>query len=241
MIFQNHCTPHPSYSQQLFEIFICPYFKNIVFNYLFLYILIEVIKLNGFEKVKEKKKRAIKDAAFELFSERGFNEVKIEHIAKEANVSQVTIYNHFGSKDALFRELIQEFIQSEFQYYTELAVENLPFHEMMQKMIVRKMETGGLFQPDMLLQVMQRDEELRKFVYSYQNETILPWFLELLEKAQQKNEINPHLSKEMMLLYIQMFTKLGDDFGAKLLEGDREKHIQDIITMFFYGLSVPQK
>ena len=27
-------------------------------------------------------------------------------------------------------------------------------------MIVRKMNTGGLFQPDMLLQMMQRDEEL---------------------------------------------------------------------------------
>ncbi|MGQ0513957.1 TetR/AcrR family transcriptional regulator, partial [Bacillus sp. D-CC] len=65
---------------------------------------------------------------FSFLSERGFNEVKIEHIAKEANVSQVTIYNHFGSKDALFRELIQEFITSEFQYYKELAEEKLPFH-----------------------------------------------------------------------------------------------------------------
>lgn len=83
------------------------------------------------------------------------------------------------------------------------------------------MNTGGLFQPDMLLQMMQRDEELRKFIYSYQNEKILPWYLEILEQAQQ-NEINPHLTKEMMLLYIQMFTKLGDDFGAQLLEGDRE-------------------
>ena len=27
---------------------------------------------------------------------------------------------------------------------------------MMQKMIVRKMNTGGLFQPDMLLQMMQK-------------------------------------------------------------------------------------
>ncbi|WP_223869225.1 TetR/AcrR family transcriptional regulator, partial [Bacillus anthracis] len=97
MIFQNYCTPPLPYSQQLFEIFICPYFKNIVSTYIFLYIFIEVIVLNGFEKVKEKKKRAIKEAAFLLFSERGFNEVKIEHIAKEANVSQVTIYNHFGS------------------------------------------------------------------------------------------------------------------------------------------------
>ena len=48
-----------------------------------MYILSEVIALNGFERVKEKKKRAIKEAAFLLFSERGFNEVKIEHIAKK--------------------------------------------------------------------------------------------------------------------------------------------------------------
>ena len=47
-------------------------------------------------------------------------------------------------------------------------------------------------------------------------------YLEILERAQRKNEINPHLTKEMMLLYIQMFTKLGDEFGAQLLEGDRE-------------------
>ncbi|MBY0598650.1 TetR/AcrR family transcriptional regulator [Bacillus bingmayongensis] len=205
-----------------------------------MYILNEVIVLNGFEKVKEKKKRAIKDAALLLFSERGFNNVKIEDIAKKAKVSQVTIYNHFGSKDALFRELIQEFATTEFQYYKELASENMPFHEMMHKMIVRKMERGGIFHPDMLLQIIQKDSELRAFIYSYQNETVLPWFLKILENAQHKNEINPNLSKEMMLLYIQMFSKLGDDYGLQFLEGDREKHIQDIVTMFFYGLSNPE-
>ncbi|KFN01159.1 bacterial regulatory s, tetR family protein [Bacillus clarus] len=197
--------------------------------------------MNGFEKVKKKKKRAIKDAAFILFSERGFNDVKIEDIAKEANVSQVTIYNHFDSKEALFRELIQEFATTEFQYYKELAAEDIPFHEMLQKMIVRKMESGGLLHPDMLLQAIQKDQELREFIYNYQNETVLPWFLNILAEAQLKNEINPNLSKEMILLYIQMFSKLGDDLGVQLLEGDREKHIQDIVTMFFYGLSIPKK
>ncbi|HGE5779662.1 MULTISPECIES: TetR/AcrR family transcriptional regulator [Bacillus] len=205
-----------------------------------MYILNEVIVLNGFEKVKEKKKRAIKDAALSLFSERGFNEIKIEDIAKKAKVSQVTIYNHFGSKDALFRELIQEFATTEFQFYQEIAAENMPFQEMLHKMIRRKMESGSLFHPDMLLQVIQKDPELREFIYRYQNETVLPWFLEILENAQRKNEINPHLSKEMILLYIQMFSKFGEDYGVQLLEDDREKHIKDIVTMFFYGLSNPE-
>ncbi|PFW74817.1 TetR family transcriptional regulator, partial [Bacillus pseudomycoides] len=98
----------------------------------------------------------------------------------------------------------------------------------------------GLFHPDMLLQVIQKDPELREFIYRYQNETVLPWFLEILENAQLKNEINPHLSKEMILLYIQMFSKFGEDYGVQLLEDDREKHIKDIVTMFFYGLSNPE-
>jgi len=199
-----------------------------------------VIVLNGFEKVKEKKKRAIKDAALSLFSERGFNEVKIEDIAKKAKVSQVTIYNHFGSKDALFRELIHEFATTEFQFYQEIAAENMTFQEMFHKMMRRKMESGSLFHPDMLLQVIQKDPELREFIYRYQNETVLPWFLEILENAQRQNEINPNLSKEMILLYIQMFSKFGEDYGVQLLEDDREKHIKDIITMFFYGLSNPE-
>lgn len=223
-----------------FEIYIHLNFNFIVFILFFLYILSEVIEVNGFEKVKEKKKRAIKDAALLLFSERGFNEVKIEDIAKEAKVSQVTIYNHFGSKDALFRELIQEFTITEFQFYQEIAAENMPFQDMMHKMILRKMKRGSLFHPEMLLQATQKDPELREFLYRYQSEIVIPWFFEILEDAQRKNEINPHLSKEMMLLYINMFNKLGEEHGIQLLEGNREEHIKDIVTMFFYGLSNPE-
>ena len=92
-----------------------------------MYILSEVIALNGFERVKEKKKRAIKEATFLLFSERGFNEVKIEHIAKEANVSQVTIYNHFGSKDALFRSLYKNLSYLNFNIIKSLQKKNYLF------------------------------------------------------------------------------------------------------------------
>ena len=102
------------------------------------------------------------------------------------------------------------------------------------------MNTGGLFQPDMLLQMMQRDEELVSLfiVIKMKNPTLV---FRNIRTSSAQNEINPHLTKEMMLLYIQMFTKLGDEFGAQLLEGDREKHIKRYRYDVFYGLSVPEK
>ena len=51
------------------------------------------------------KRRAILAAARTVFMRDGFG-VGLDVIAAEADVSKVTIYNHFGSKDQLFAEVI---------------------------------------------------------------------------------------------------------------------------------------
>ncbi|MFI0084648.1 TetR/AcrR family transcriptional regulator [Streptomyces bobili] len=53
----------------------------------------------------EFKRQAIVRAARELFLREGFG-VGMDAIAAEAGVSKVTIYNHFGSKEALFTAVI---------------------------------------------------------------------------------------------------------------------------------------
>ncbi|MFF5205377.1 TetR/AcrR family transcriptional regulator [Streptosporangium sp. NPDC000396] len=54
----------------------------------------------------ERKRRAIVAAAREVFIRDGY-EAGMDLIAAEANVSKVTIYNHFGSKEALFTAVIR--------------------------------------------------------------------------------------------------------------------------------------
>ncbi|MEI4801917.1 TetR/AcrR family transcriptional regulator [Bacillus sp. FJAT-51639] len=195
--------------------------------------------MNGFEKVKKKKKQAIKAAALELFSKYGYKDVKIEDIAKQAKVSQVTIYNHFGSKDALFRELIQEFTIQEVHYYEELLTSDLSFQEKMHRIMTRKLQSIHRLHPEMIEQAMQTDEELRNFLFTYQNEKALPLFLRFIEEAQQKKEINPNLSKDMILLYINAFSKVSDQFVTHIVGQNREQQTKEILTMFFYGLSNP--
>ena len=53
--------------------------------------------MDGFNRRKEQKKESIRRAALELFKVYGFKKVSINDIASKAGVSQVTIYNHFGS------------------------------------------------------------------------------------------------------------------------------------------------
>ncbi|PFE01010.1 TetR family transcriptional regulator [Bacillus cereus] len=197
--------------------------------------------LNGFERVKKKKKEAIKKAAFSLFTEKGYKDVKIEDIAKQAQVSQVTIYNHFGSKDALFRELIMDFTIEEVSFYEELIKSQLCFKEKMHQMLTRKLQQSSIFHPEMIEQAMHSDQKLREFLISYQNKTIIPIFLSFVRRAQEDGEINPDLSQEMILLYINMFNQLGEQQAPFLLDMNHEQHTKELLTMFYYGLSNPNK
>ncbi|WP_178128120.1 TetR/AcrR family transcriptional regulator [Nocardia cyriacigeorgica] len=46
------------------------------------------------------------DAAFIVFSREGYYRAGVDAIAARAQVAKHTIYNHFGDKEALFRELV---------------------------------------------------------------------------------------------------------------------------------------
>ncbi|CUH83065.1 TetR/AcrR family transcriptional regulator [Thalassovita mediterranea] len=62
-------------------------------------------------KRTEKKRKDIIDAAIEEFREQGFLGAKTTAIAKRANVSSRTLYNHFDSKDALFAAISEIMIE----------------------------------------------------------------------------------------------------------------------------------
>jgi len=58
--------------------------------------------------LSQRKKRAIVQAAAELFLDKGYGNVSMDNIAELANVSKRTVYNHFPSKELLFSEIVLE-------------------------------------------------------------------------------------------------------------------------------------
>ena len=56
----------------------------------------------------EQRRAQIIEAAVEVFLESGFDRASMSEIAKHSGVSKQTLYSHFGNKENLFREAINE-------------------------------------------------------------------------------------------------------------------------------------
>jgi AcrR family transcriptional regulator/predicted DNA-binding transcriptional regulator AlpA len=61
---------------------------------------------------REKRKQQIKDAAFEVFLEKGFQQARIQDITTAAGISTGTFYIYYGDKRELFMDVIDELIQN---------------------------------------------------------------------------------------------------------------------------------
>jgi AcrR family transcriptional regulator len=61
----------------------------------------------------EATRRALLDAAAELFTERGFVQTSLDDVAAVARVTKGAIYHHFASKPGLFEALFDELEHSE--------------------------------------------------------------------------------------------------------------------------------
>ena len=61
------------------------------------------------ERKKQRTRQLLSDTARRLFSERGFEQVSVAEIAREAEVSEMTVFNYFPSKEDLVYSGLETF------------------------------------------------------------------------------------------------------------------------------------
>lgn len=66
--------------------------------------------MNKYEIRTQQKKESIVSSALELFAQKGYVHVSIKEIAESAHVSQVSIYNYYGSKELLASACLERFM-----------------------------------------------------------------------------------------------------------------------------------
>ena len=79
----------------------------------------------GQQKKSEQKKSKILHSAAKLFLTYGYQNTKIQDIAKDAGVGPNTVFFHFGDKDGLMAELVSYVLEGQFEATTRFMNDNL--------------------------------------------------------------------------------------------------------------------
>ena len=189
--------------------------------------------MNQYQKTTEKKKQAIIQAALRLFKDKGFKQTSIKSIAEAAEVSPVSIYNYFGSKDNLVALCVNDLFEEITQQAEDILNSNLDFKTKLDHVF-------ALCQEQMSQQISDyfQDKMVEDSVFST-----------LLTKAitAKKGDIYRayiHLGKAEGLIAEDLSTELIlnvmdalNGMGNQLAHSDNlETEVEQIHQIFLYGI-----
>ena len=193
--------------------------------------------MDGFERRKEQKKESIRRAALELFNVYGFKKVSVNDIARKADVSQVTIYNHFGSKEGLVREVVKTLLLNMLERYRAVIEGERPFLEKLECIILDKAEMARQYQGEFVQTVLSNEPEIQQFVESMYQQEVNQLLIDFFEEGKRQRYINPALSQEAILVYTEIFRK--GLMVTSALSADPEynvKLLRELMSLYLYGL-----
>jgi len=188
--------------------------------------------MDGYQRRTEKKKENIRAAAIELFSTYGVEKVSIGEIAKKANVSPVSIYNYFGSKEELTKSVIEEFFNTEMEKFEKIFHMDIPFPKKVEKVLFDRMELTKSISTDFIKSIT--DPAIQKLIEDWTFKKAMPAMMKFIEQGRQSGYINPQISTESIILYFQIFTEAIQH--PELIANQNKQSIIDLGHLFFFGL-----
>lgn len=185
--------------------------------------------MNGFQRRREKKMDDIITAACELFSANGIKVVSIAEIAKKANVSQVSIYNFFESKENLAKQAYFKIMDEIMKDLEALIKSNISFREKFEKMVHISLESAKNLDGNLSYSELLKDPTVQKFLEEYGHNKTIPLLMDLIEQGKSEGCLDRDISSESILIYINLYNEM-------LKSNMSTKTRIDLGKLFFYGL-----
>ncbi|WP_156291581.1 TetR/AcrR family transcriptional regulator [Oceanobacillus salinisoli] len=189
--------------------------------------------MDGFKRRREQKTQDILKAALSLFMKYGVKKVSISEIAKEANVSQVTIYNYFESKDKLIHEVLIYYVDDVWQEYEKLLNSDMDFPDKVKQIIFNKTDAASHLHEDFYHYFMKEYTQGIHYIEELYTNKVFPGLIDLFNEGREQGYINPNVSNKAILFYIQMLKEAMQktEVNERILPMTEE-----IMHLLFYGI-----
>ncbi len=192
--------------------------------------------MDGFEKRRIEKKKAILQTALDLFDQYGFDRVTVTEIAEKAHVSKVSIYNFFESKDNLRRILIQEIMDESLEKARELIQKEGDFIDKIGEFIQIRTWYYNKYSLQFFFEAIESDWELKRYLDDF-NTANKRLVMEFIHQGKRSGVFSPDVSDTAIEICIDMFqTYLVHNKGIRDIFEHNPQLAHEVNMLFLDGL-----
>lgn len=199
------------------------------------------------QKTKTVKQQKIIETSIKLFAEKGFANTSTAEIAKMAEVSEGTIFKHYGTKDKLLLSIILPFVRDSLpsmasEVFSEILTENTTFEQFIRAFLKNRIdffaENRELFRV-FIKEIIYKDE-LRKEIFPHVIKNITPLFNRMVSEFKQNGEL---IDKPTDQVLIFLATVLGGFFVSRFTLFEdysiSEEEIENVVHFVMGGIRNP--
>lgn len=194
--------------------------------------------MNGFEKRTKAKKDSIINAAWQLFSKRGITDVSINEIAAKAEVSQVSIYNYFGNKNNLAKEVLASYLDKTIDEYDEILEREIPFSEKLKIIMDKKHEATAELSHSAFSKYAWEDKTFQQAYKEAANSKAISVYIKFIELGKKEGAIDNNIPTDAILAFLLSSISIIEQ--SDYLKTSSE-YKRGILKLFFYGLLGKEK
>ena len=183
---------------------------------------------------------AILEAARRLFTTHGYDGASMDQIAAEAGVSKLTVYSHYGDKDALFSEVVKSFCEQQLPSSLFESMPELPVRERL--LGIARAFFAMISSPEalaghrILCSPRMAESPLPRLFWEAGPQRVQDAFSGMLQRRVARGELE---IDDVPRAAAQFFTLLKGEPHARMIFGccdlrrrDAERHIEAAVDLF---------
>ncbi len=190
---------------------------------------------------KLKTREKILKAAEELFSKNGYDGVPTKLIAKEAGVTEMTLFNHFKNKALLYHTVVKErFLETDFESMTnEVAFEDLETD--LGKISEKIIQYFFMNKNILLMRLKERDNFMDDPRFKLEHDPMFEHIIPFFEKYNENGVISK-LGQDAAMLFIAslkgiLYVSFIEDKSTEFIN----RLVGDFVETFCNGIKAEKK
>ena len=193
--------------------------------------------MNGFTRRTKEKMETIEEATISLL-DLGIDNIKIADIAAKAMVSQVSIYNYYGSKDKVIKAAFERLMNNQIQCLEKLIETDMPFKEKLEQLLTFKKQTINHLN---IYKYSSQDTQFIQFLSSLYSKSS-PLFIRFIQMGKKSGDIRENVSDTTLMFYFDMIVQSLTHLPIPHTSAVNEKPIElEILALFLYGILYQNK